>query len=194
MEADNPTPAATEQLPRSPDRRRKLRLMIGGMLVVIAVGLVPWTLYLAATLPDRHHASNWQQVWVGFDVALAIAIMATAVGAFMRANWLAIAATVTGTLLLCDAWFDVLTSGTGREASVAIASGRGRRAAARGAVLLDRLERRAGARVVGSAQGPGLTRTRGASTGRSAGFGAWPSAHSTASAQRGRAAFDGYIR
>lgn len=122
MEADNPTPAATEQLPRSPDRRRKLRLMIGGMLVVIAVGLVPWTLYLAATLPDRHHASNWQQVWVGFDVALAIAIMATAVGAFMRANWLAIAATVTGTLLLCDAWFDVLTSGTGREASVAIAS------------------------------------------------------------------------
>ncbi len=46
--------------------------------------------------------------------------MATALGAFRRSGWLAIAATATGTLFLCDAWFDVLTSTGSHEASVAV--------------------------------------------------------------------------
>jgi hypothetical protein len=90
------------------------------MLIVIAVLMIPWTLYLAFSLPTRHHAEHWDAVWVGFDVALVIGILATALGAFRRADWLAIAATATGTLLLCDAWFDVLTSEGGHQAGVAL--------------------------------------------------------------------------
>jgi O-antigen/teichoic acid export membrane protein len=105
---------------RSAEDRRRLRLMIGSVLIVVAVLMVPWTLYLAVTLPTRHHAVHWDAVWVGFDVALVVGIAATAIGAFRRAGWLAIAATATGTLLLCDAWFDVLTSSGGGEATEAL--------------------------------------------------------------------------
>jgi hypothetical protein len=112
--ADRPAPDA---LP--PDRRR-LRNLVGGVLIVVAVLMVPWTLYLAFTLPARHHAEHWDAVWVGFDIAVAFGIASTAIGAFRRSNWLAIAAACTGTLLLCDAWFDVLTSSGEREAGIAL--------------------------------------------------------------------------
>ena len=41
--------------------------------VFVALGavLVPWTLWLAATLPERHVARNFDVAWSGFDVALA---------------------------------------------------------------------------------------------------------------------------
>jgi O-antigen/teichoic acid export membrane protein len=113
-----PTPVSPPV--RSAEDRRRLRLMIGSVLIVVAVLMVPWTLYLAVTLPTRHHAVHWDAVWVGFDVALVVGIAATAIGAFRRAGWLAIAATATGTLLLCDAWFDVLTSSGGGEATEAL--------------------------------------------------------------------------
>lgn len=122
MEVEDPTPVATEQPARTTERRRRLRMILGTMLVVVALGLVPWTLYLAVTLPDRHHAAHWSAVWVGFDIVLALAILATAIGAFRRARWIAIAATITGTMLICDAWFDVLTSDTGSQATVAVVS------------------------------------------------------------------------
>ena len=117
MEID-PTPVSAPV--RSPESRRRLRLVIGSMLIVIAVLMVPWTLYLAVTLPTRHHAAHWDAVWVGFDIALVIGIALTALGAFRRSDWLAIAATATGTLFLCDAWFDVLTSSGGSEATTAL--------------------------------------------------------------------------
>ncbi len=105
---------------RSERDRRRLRHAVAGGLVVVAVLMVPWTLYLAITLPTRHHAQHWDAVWVGFDIAVAAGIAATAVGAFRRSEWLVIVASCTGTLLLCDAWFDVLTSSGGRQAGVAL--------------------------------------------------------------------------
>ena len=79
-------------------------------LVAVSVGLVPWTLWLTYSLPSRHVDDHYDVAWVGFDVALALAIALTAGAALRGSRALAPLAAVTGTMLLCDAWFDVVTS------------------------------------------------------------------------------------
>jgi hypothetical protein len=54
-------------------------------------------------------------VWTGFDVALAASLVATALAALGHRWWLSDVAAATATLLLVDAWFDILTAATVRE-------------------------------------------------------------------------------
>jgi hypothetical protein len=86
-------------------RRVRLVLMAGAI-----VGLIPWTVYLAMTLPDKNIAHNWPATWVGFDVLLLVFLAATAVLGLLRRQLLVITAFTTGILLICDAWFDVMTA------------------------------------------------------------------------------------
>jgi len=72
--------------------------------------LVPWTGFLFFELPPNYVANNWSLAWGGFDVGLGIALAATAVSVARQSPRAEVAAAVTGTLLVCDAWFDVLTS------------------------------------------------------------------------------------
>jgi hypothetical protein len=85
------------------------------LLVVVAVLLVPWTLYLGVALPARHTSQHWDLAWVGFDVALALAFAATGVSIARRSPWAPAAATAVATLLLCDAWFDNVLAGSLHE-------------------------------------------------------------------------------
>jgi len=78
-----------------------------GLCVVL---LVPWTGYLFGTLPPHYHANHWRLAWGGFDIGLTLALASTAVLIARRSPFAEVTATVTGTLLVCDAWFDVLTS------------------------------------------------------------------------------------
>lgn len=78
--------------------------------LVLTVGLVPWTIWLFFSLPDDHLAQNWALAWGGFDVALGAALALTAIALLRRSPWAGIAAAATGTLLICDAWFDITTS------------------------------------------------------------------------------------
>lgn len=80
------------------------------VFLVCAAVLVPWTVLLFLTLPPRYGAHHWHLAWSGFDLALVLALATTAVTIMRRSAFGELAATVTGTLLLCDAWFDVLTS------------------------------------------------------------------------------------
>ncbi len=91
------------------------------LLALVAVTLVPWTLYLTFTLPSRHVTLHYDVAWVGFDVALASAFAATTLAALRRSHWLVPLAAVTGTMLVCDAWFDVVTSHSGGEMWEAVA-------------------------------------------------------------------------
>jgi hypothetical protein len=77
---------------------------------VLVVVLVCWTVYLALALPGNHDARHWDLAWVGFDTALIVMLGATAWAAWFRRQILVAAALVTGTLLVCDAWFDLTTS------------------------------------------------------------------------------------
>jgi hypothetical protein len=91
------------------------RRWAAGLLAVLGVGLLPWTLWLALSLPSRKVAEHWDLAWVGFDLALAAALVGTAVALVGRSPLLRSVAAGTGALLLADAWFDVVTAGTSRE-------------------------------------------------------------------------------
>jgi len=80
------------------------------LLFLTAAGLLPWTLWLTFTLPSRHVTEHYDVAWVVFDCALFCAFAATAWCAVKGSQWLVPFAAATGTMLLCDAWFDVATS------------------------------------------------------------------------------------
>jgi hypothetical protein len=91
------------------------------LLGVVAVALIPWTLYLTFSLPSRHVTLHYDLAWVGFDIALACAFAATTLAALRRSHWLVPFAAVTATMLCCDAWFDIVTSRAGGEMWEAVA-------------------------------------------------------------------------
>jgi hypothetical protein len=87
-------------------RRVRIVLMVGA-----TIGLLPWIVYLAFSLPDKYMAHNWPVTWVGFDIMLLIFMAATALLGLLRRQLLILAAFTTGVLLICDAWFDLMTAG-----------------------------------------------------------------------------------
>jgi len=86
------------------------------------IGLVPWIVFLSASLPTTYVAQNWSATWIGFD-ALLVALMATtAILGWQRRQLLLLTAFATGVLLVCDAWFDIVTAQPGdRWLSIATA-------------------------------------------------------------------------
>jgi len=91
------------------------------LLALVAVALVPWTLYLTFTLTSRHVTFHYDLAWVGFDIALAASFATTAWAAFRGSQWLVPLAAVTAPMLCCDAWFDIVTSRSGSEMWEAVA-------------------------------------------------------------------------
>ena len=89
-------------------RRSRMTLMVAG-----AIGLIPWIVYLACTLPETYIAHNWPATWVGFDSLLVAFMAVTALLGWLRRQLVLLTAFTTGVLLICDAWFDVMTAGPG---------------------------------------------------------------------------------
>ena len=85
------------------------------VLGAVAVGLFPWTLYLTFTLPARHLTPHWDVAWAGFDITEAIFALATAIALLRNSVRVGVLASITGTFLVCDAWFDIVTSQAGNE-------------------------------------------------------------------------------
>ncbi|HEX6700258.1 MAG TPA: hypothetical protein VF101_05950 [Gaiellaceae bacterium] len=102
------------QRPR-PLARRGLRHWALLLLAGFAVALFPWTVYLAYALPSRHLTPHWSIAWAGFDLMMAAGAIVTVVALLRGSRYLAIAASVTGTFLVSDAWFDLITSRPGSE-------------------------------------------------------------------------------
>jgi hypothetical protein len=83
-----------------------LGIMTGGTLV-----LIPWTVYLAFALPDDYLVHDWTALWVGFDLLLLVLMAATVIFGMLRRQVMLLTAFATGMLLICDAWFDLMTAG-----------------------------------------------------------------------------------
>lgn len=79
-------------------------------LLAVALILLPWSLWLLVTLPRRTAAYHWGVAWAGFDLILSIALAGTALALWRGSPWLTTFAGAGAALLICDAWFDVLTS------------------------------------------------------------------------------------
>ncbi|WP_344504341.1 hypothetical protein [Dactylosporangium maewongense] len=93
--------------PRAGERTRRRFVVV---VVTAALFLIPWVAVLAWTLPPRYLAGHWRATWVGFDLVLAAALAATAWAAARRRQVLLLTAVVSATLLVCDAWFDLMTA------------------------------------------------------------------------------------
>ncbi len=111
-ELDGPAPEAPDQ----PDpflsypqlrRQRQLALIV---LTGCCVVLAGWIVVLAATLPHHFDAHHWRAVWVDFDVLLLAAFALTAWALWRQRQVVILLLMLTGTMLCCDAWFDVTTS------------------------------------------------------------------------------------
>jgi hypothetical protein len=87
-------------------RRRRFTVLVAAC----CVALIPWIAFLVATLPRHYVASHWRLAWVGYDVALLIALVLCAYRAWRRRPTFPTTAVVTATLLTVDAWFDVVTA------------------------------------------------------------------------------------
>ncbi|MFJ1760260.1 hypothetical protein ACIOD2_08080 [Amycolatopsis sp. NPDC088138] len=73
--------------------------------------LLPWIAVLGMTLPDVYPAQHWRLAWTGFDAAEALGLLVTAWLLGRGDPRMPFAAIGTATLLLADAWFDVVTAG-----------------------------------------------------------------------------------
>jgi hypothetical protein len=88
--------------------------------LTISVLLIPWIVYLALTLPTRVTAGHYRLAWVGFDCLLGVAFARTGFLAMRHREQTEVAAVVTATLLIVDAWFDIVTSATDAQLTQAV--------------------------------------------------------------------------
>ena len=115
-------PIPDETLEVAPPVVPRLRRWLAPVFFLAGLGLVPWTAYLILTLPGRHVQTGYYDVaWGGFDVGLAALLVATGAGLVRRRLWVQSTATAAATMLVCDAWFDVLSSRPGHEQLTALA-------------------------------------------------------------------------
>ncbi len=91
-------------------RARRVRELWVGALAVGAGVLALWIVFLVVTLPREYKARNWDLTWTGFDVLLLGMVVATAVLAYRRRQMVCLTGFATAMLLVCDAWFDVVTA------------------------------------------------------------------------------------
>ncbi|MGC8510938.1 MAG: hypothetical protein ACP5PB_08740 [Acidimicrobiales bacterium] len=101
---------AREERAREEHVMLEINRLFSKIMVAAVVIMVPWTAFLAVTLPGQYHAHNWDVAWVGFDTALMLLLIGTAWAAWYRRQILAMISVVAATMLLCDAWFDINTS------------------------------------------------------------------------------------
>jgi hypothetical protein len=101
-------------------RPATLRHLVIGLFVVIGLGMLPWTIWLSASLKAHHETERWDLAWSGFDTGLAIAFLLTAFAAWRRSPWVGALSAATGTLLLTDAWFDIVLESHSDELRKAI--------------------------------------------------------------------------
>lgn len=105
------------QLTHGAPRYRSVFLRV---LLIATLLLIPWIFFLASKLPREYTAHNWDVVWALFDVALLVALGVTAWGVWKRRQIVIITSVISGTLLLCDAWFDIMTSHPGRDQTMSM--------------------------------------------------------------------------
>jgi hypothetical protein len=89
-------------------RPETLRKCVIVVFAAAGIALLPWTTWLATSLGPHHTTNDWNVAWSGFDTGLAVMFLSTAVAAYRRSPWVGALAAATGTLLITDAWFDIV--------------------------------------------------------------------------------------
>jgi hypothetical protein len=110
--------AAWRELSAGRDRARWLP----PALAVAALALVPSLVIVLTVVPQVQIAHHLPLAWTGLDVFELIALAATGFALHRRSTLTAVPAAITGTLLLCDAWINVIpTVGMARAEAIVLA-------------------------------------------------------------------------
>jgi hypothetical protein len=113
-------PAATAPrsatAPRLLSRRLLSQRFLGLGILASGIGLVPWLVVLAVTLPSATRVA-----WVGLDSLEALGLITTGLLVRRGDRRRVLTAAATATLLLIDAWFDVTTASGGSALTESIA-------------------------------------------------------------------------
>ena len=104
-----------------PDEPRDIPSWIAPLFAILAGITIPWAAYLAVVLPRHVEARHYRGAWVGFDIGLIAVLLLTAYLAWRGNRLVALAATATATMLVVDAWFDVMSAPSRREMISALA-------------------------------------------------------------------------
>jgi hypothetical protein len=99
---------AARELGTPPLRLKRLRSRFLTVLVACCTGLGAWIVYLAVSMPTGYRSKAWSAAWVGFDILLLLALTGTVLAAMLGRQIVVLLAVFTATLLLCDAWFDIV--------------------------------------------------------------------------------------
>lgn len=90
------------------------------IFIILSLVLLPWTIYLGATLPVHHLSAHWDISWTGLDLAIFIAMLFTGIFAYLKSRLTVVSSSTVGSLLLVDAWFDVMSQRMGLQLHEAI--------------------------------------------------------------------------
>ena len=96
----------------APVSRSDIPRWVGPAYIAMALILVPWIVYLRATLPTQEMATHYRLAWVGFDVIEFGQLVRTGLYAIVP-RWrdrMRQHAAASAALLIVDAWFDCTTS------------------------------------------------------------------------------------
>jgi ABC-type proline/glycine betaine transport system permease subunit len=91
-------------------RTRPVPRWVAPVFAVLGAATIPWTVHLAMSLPPQARTHHYRVSWVGFDILLIVALLATAYFSWRGWRHVGVVAASTATLLVVDAWFDVTTS------------------------------------------------------------------------------------
>jgi hypothetical protein len=85
-------------------RRRRFSLLF---ITACCVALAAWIAILYLTLPGHFTSRDWRAVWVGLDIAELVGFASIAWAAWHQRQVVIFFMITTGTILICDAWFDL---------------------------------------------------------------------------------------
>lgn len=114
--ASRPARAWTRLLPTTTVPR-----WCGVLLLVLGLLTVPWIAGLAVVLPSTERSAHYDVSWVGFDVLLCALLLRTGWDALRRNEQSELTAAMAGTMLVVDAWFDVLSASDTAQFVIALA-------------------------------------------------------------------------
>ena len=98
-----------------PDGRLGPRLAawLGLGLTIAGIGMLPWMVYLAVSLPTSATAWHWPASCVGLDALEAAGLIGTGLLLLRRDARYCLTSRATAAVLLADAWFDLTTAPPG---------------------------------------------------------------------------------
>jgi hypothetical protein len=91
------------------------------LLLTLGLLSLPWIATLATFLPSTSQSAHYDIAWAGFDLLLGLLLLRTGWAALHRREQSGLTAAMTGTLLVVDAWFDVLSASHTLEFLTALA-------------------------------------------------------------------------